>query len=207
MSGEARLAGEPADPEQTLLTRACAGDREAFERLIAAHREAVYRAAWFVLEDREEALDVTQEAFLRAFRHLARFEQRSSFRTWVRRIAVNEALRRRERRQLEPRSGAPAEEELPPAPGERVEDLLARREARQLVRQAIGELPPAARAAVLLRDVEGLSYAEIAAELEIPRGTVMSRIHHGRTLLRRKLEALLGPRAQEIQLARGEEPA
>lgn len=203
---EARLAGEP-DPEQALLTSACAGDREAFARLVAAHREAVHRAAWFVLEDHDDALDVTQEAFLRAFRHLSRFERRSSFRTWVRRIAVNEALRRRERRQQEPRAGGTEEQQLPAAPDEPQHEALERREARQLVRQAIEELPPAARAAVLLRDVEGLSYAEIAAELEIPRGTVMSRIHHGRTLLRRRLEALLGPRAQAIQLAREEEPS
>lgn len=191
--------------EQELLARARRGDREAFSLLATAHREAVYRAAWFVLEDADDALDATQEAFLKAFRHLDRFEERASFRTWVRRIAVHAALDRRERRGREPRPAGPEEEGLPPAASEPAGEALAREETRALVRRAIEELPPAARAAVLLRDVEGLSYAEIAAELSIPKGTVMSRIHHGRTLLRRRLEALVGPRADEIQLARGRE--
>ena len=191
--------------EQELLARARRGDREAFSLLATTHREAVYRAAWFVLVDADDALDATQEAFLKAFRHLDRFEERASFRTWVRRIAVHAALDRRERRGREPRPGAPEEEALPPAALEPAGEVMAREETRALVRRAIEELPPAARAAVLLRDVEGLSYAEIAAELSIPKGTVMSRIHHGRTLLRRRLEGLLGPRADEIQLARGRE--
>jgi RNA polymerase sigma-70 factor (ECF subfamily) len=181
------------DDEAEWIQRARAGDREAFARLVEAHREVAYRTAFWILRDADDAMDVTQEAFLRAYRSLNRFAERSSFRTWLRRIATNAALDRRQRRLREP--------ELP-------EDLepAARgpsaSEPRALVREAIDALPPASRAAVVLRDVHGLSYAEIAETLKIPKGTVMSRIHKGRQILRRRLADVLGPRAEVLQQAR-----
>jgi RNA polymerase sigma-70 factor (ECF subfamily) len=192
--------------EQALLERAQAGDADAFSRLVTLHREAVYRAAYWVLKDQELALDATQEAFLKAFRYIARFERRSSFRTWVRRIATNTALDKAAKRGRDPvGQGLPSDDVVRDRRAAPVGDALERRERRELVRAAIEELPPAQRAAVLLRDVEGLSYAEIADELGIPKGTVMSRIHAGRQNLRGKLEAVLGPRAQAIREARAAE--
>jgi len=165
--------------------------------LATLHREAVYKAAFWILKDPEEALDATQEAFLRAYRHIDRFAGRSSFRTWARRIATNVALdrynqRRRDRSRVR---GVAEDEVLPDTESAPVEERLERQERRRLVREAIETLPPAQRAAVVLRDVEGLSYAEIAQELGIPKGTVMSRIYYGRATLRDRLAATLGPRA------------
>lgn len=193
--------------ETLLLRRARAGDRDAFARLVHRHREAVYRAAYWILSDREDALDATQEAFLRAYRYLGSFDGRSSFATWLRRIATNAALDRRERRRREREStqGLPEEDLLGDGRGEGAEERVEREERRRLVREAIEALPPAQRAAVLLRDVEGRSYAEISAALGIPRGTVMSRLYYGRQNLRRKLEALFGPRAEALALARARE--
>lgn len=194
--------------EQALLRRAQAGDQAAFARLVTLHREAVYKAAYWILKDPEEAMDATQEAFLRAYRAIDRFAGRSSFRTWARRIATNVALDRyNQRRREQERTRFFAEEEDPGDP--RQEDIdarLLREERQRIVRDAIEALPPAQRAAVVLRDVEGLSYAEIGEALGIPKGTVMSRIYYGRNNLKERLKALLGPRALEIRVARtGEE--
>lgn len=173
--------------EDALLTRARAGDREAFSALVAAHREAVYRAAWWILKDQDDALDATQEALLRAFRFLPRFDGRSSFRTWARRIATNVALDRQARRKRDRADALPEEDLVGDARDVAIGTDLEREERRQLVRDAIETLPPAQKAAVVLRDVEGLSYEEIAAELGIPKGTVMSRLFYGRATLKKKL--------------------
>jgi RNA polymerase sigma-70 factor (ECF subfamily) len=187
--------------ERALLERARAGDQDAFAQLASRHREAIYRAAYWILRDTDEALDATQEALLKAYRYLDRFEERASFRTWVRRIASNAALDRVARRKRAAAAALP-EVELADPSARRADDQVEREERRRLVREAIDALPEAARAAVVLRDVEGLSYAEIASALGVPKGTVMSRIHHGRQLLRRKLAAQLGPRADALRRSR-----
>lgn len=178
--------------EDALLARARAGDREAFSALAAAHREAVYRAAWWILKDQDDALDATQEALLRAFRFLPRFDGRASFRTWARRIATNVALDRQARRKRDRADALPEEDLVGDPREEAVGADLEREERRRLVREAIETLPPAQKAAVVLRDVEGLSYEEIASELKIPRGTVMSRLFYGRATLKKKLAGAFG---------------
>lgn len=178
--------------EDALLERARAGDHEAFTALTSAHREAVYRAAWWILKDQDDALDATQEALLRAFRHLPRFDGRSSFRTWARRIATNVALDRQARRKRDRADALPEEDLVGDPRGDDVGSDLEREEHRQLVRDAIAELPPAQQAAVVLRDVEGLSYEDISTTLGIPRGTVMSRLFYGRATLKKKLAAIFG---------------
>ncbi len=198
------------DEEQALLDRARTGDREAFARLATLHRDAVFRAAWAVLGDQEDALDATQDALLRAFRGLPGFDGRASFRTWARRIATNVAIDRVNRRGRD-RSrglggdGLPEDEAVADPKAATVGTDLEREEERRLVRAAIEALPQAQRAAVLLRDVEGLSYEEIAAELGIPRGTVMSRLYYGRQTLKETLADALGPRAAELRRARATE--
>lgn len=190
-----------------LLKRAQSGDRQAFTRLVQAHREAVYRAAFHVLKDPEEALDATQEAFLRAYRYLDRFEERSSFRTWARRIATNVAIDRYQRRKRtrEREQAFPEEHDPKDTRTSDVDSGLLQEERRRLVQEAIQTLPEAQRAAVLLRDVHGLSYAEIGEQLSIPKGTVMSRIYYGRATLKEKLAESLGPRAEDIRDARRSE--
>lgn len=183
--------------EHDLLQRARAGDAAAFSRLAAVHREALVRAAYHVVGNEADAHDATQEALLRAYRHLATFDGRSSLVTWMRRIAVRCALDRIEagRRDRAHRRELPADDALPDRSA--APDELARAEEREVVRRAIDELPPAQRAAVLLRDVEGLSYEEIAQALDIPKGTVMSRIYYGRETLKTRLARLLGERPAE----------
>lgn len=167
----------------------------------------MYRAAFHVLKDPEEALDATQEAFLRAYRYLDRFEERSSFRTWARRIATNVAIDRyQRRRRTRDREQAFPEDHDAQDPNTRAVDAdLIQEERRRLVAEAIETLPDAQRAAVLLRDVHGLSYAEIGEQLKIPKGTVMSRIYYGRATLKEKLAETFGPRAEDIRDARRSE--
>ncbi len=181
------MTGDDAE-EEALLERARDGDAAAFSRLAARHRDAILRAAWAVLGNEDDANDATQEALLRAYRHLATFDGRSSFVTWARKIATNCALNRLEQKKRDRASALPDDV----VADEREQEAeLERDEERAIVRRAIDELPPAQRAAVLLRDVEGLSYEEIAAALSIPRGTVMSRIYYGRENLKEKLSRLL----------------
>lgn len=189
--------------EDALLARARAGDRDAFTALAAAHREAMYRAAWWILEDQDDALDATQEALLRVYRHLATFDGRASFRTWARRIATNVALDRQARRRRDRADALPEEDLVGDARAEEVGADLERDERRRLVRDAIETLPPAQKAAVVLRDVEGLSYEDIAATLSIPKGTVMSRLFYGRATLKKKLAGLFGRAADEADVAPG----
>lgn len=180
--------------DDALLARARAGDREAFSALAAAHREVVYRAAWWILKDQDDALDATQEALLRAFRFLPGFDGRAPFRAWVRRIAARVALDRLARRKRDRADALPEGDLVGDPRDEAVGAALEREERRRLVREAIETLPPAQREAVLLRDVEGLSYEEIAAALGIPKGTVMSRLFYGRATLKKTLARALGER-------------
>ena len=188
------VRAEPAVPREPDVERARGGDRRAFERLAAEHREAMYRAAWHVLRNGEDALDATQEALVKAWRHLGTYDARAPFGAWLRRIAVNAALDRLERRRRDrAHAGAlPEGDVVADAGAAGAGEALERTEAREAVRRAIDGLPPAQRAAVLLRDVEGLSYAEIAAALGIAKGTVMSRIYYGRENLKDVLGRALG---------------
>ena len=175
-------------PGRDLALRHRYGDPEAFEEVYLRHAEMVYSLALRMSGDREEAADMTQETFLRVYRHLGRFRGRSSLKTWIYRITVNccrSKLRKRSRRRLE----RPIED-LEQVADERFgpeEDALGHDLGRRLA-EAVRELPVAFREAVLLRDVQGLSYVEIGEVLGIRVGTVRSRIARGRERLRSLLE-------------------
>ena len=166
--------------------------------LVERYQGRAYRLALRVLRDEDAARDAVQEAFVKAYTALERFEGRSSFFTWLYRLVINQCIdmRRREHgdRRVEWREGDVLEEaELPLAP-EAAElapalpvDLAARSELREHMASAIEKLPDATRETLLLREVDGLSYAEIAEAQGIPKGTVMSRLHYAR----RKLQELL----------------
>ncbi len=188
---------EPAS--QDLLARFRQGEESAFEELFNKYREAVYAVAWKVVGDREEALDVVQEAFLRAFRGAAGFRAESGFYAWVRRIAVNLAIdrvrsRRGEQSPLEEETLA-AEKHAPAAarlaeedPSERV----AGAELAEAMEEALSGLGAEHRTVLTLHAQEGLSYKEIAEEMGCPIGTVMSRLHYARRLLAGKLRRFMG---------------
>lgn len=162
--------------EAALISAACGGDREAFGQLVIRHQTGVYRVVRGILGDASESEDVTQEVFLKAHANLRRFRGDASFFTWLYRITVNEALRRRCRRPVTiskvPDAEAPTEGVEPEGPS------LANLEA------LLKQLPEEQRAILVLRDLEGLSYEEVAEALEIPIGTVESRIFRARQELR-----------------------
>ena len=164
--------------DEALVRRAKAGDREAFGRLVDRFQAPVYRVVRGILSDASDAEDVAQEAFLRAYESLAKFRGESGFFTWLYRIAVNEALRARKRRSFAPIDAVPeAEAPRPEVPDEDGPTPAA-------LERLLGQLSDEFRAIVVLRDLEGLSYQEIAETLEIPMGTVESRLFRARRELR-----------------------
>lgn len=181
--------------DRELIARCQAGDLQAFEPLVEKYRQRVWRLALQILRDREEALDVAQETFVRAFQSINKFRGQSAFYTWLFRIAVNLATDRH--RKTAARIRAFGAEAVPEEEWERVmpdtaahPDLEASRaEERAKITRALDALPRNHRTIIMLSDVEGLSYREIAQVLRCPIGTVMSRLHNAR----RRLRALLGP--------------
>ena len=180
----APAAGQRPDAE--LIREAQKGSHRAFEELVRRYSERAYRAAFRVVRDAQIAEDVLQEALLKAYRSLRAFENRSSFYTWLYRITVNLALDRQRRekrgptlewndevaRDVEPRGvvSFPADPEV----------ASQRVQLRELVAEGIQGLPDGQREVLLLREVEGLSYEEIAQSMAISKGTVMSRLHYAR---------------------------
>lgn len=172
--------------EQHLIARAQAGDRHAYGRLVQCHREAVIRVVYRVCGDIHLAEDAAQEAFIRAWTHLPRYEPRAPFRSWLYRIATNAALDalRRQRPTTDIDALPLAESQMGP------EATLMASERASLVQHAIMQLSEASRVVLILREYEGLSYKEIATTLDIPIGTVMSRLNYARKQLRILLEGL-----------------
>lgn len=186
----------PAEADdQALVARCRRGEIAAFEPLVERYRERVWRLANSYVRDREEAWDVAQEAFVRAWQALPSFRGQSAFYTWLFRIVVNVATDRVRARAA--RGRAFGTEPVPEEEWERVmtdpaaapDDAATRSEERARLRQALAALPEHHRAIIMLSDLEGLSYREIAEVLDIPMGTVMSRLHNAR----RRLRQLLGP--------------
>ncbi|MGO9821629.1 MAG: sigma-70 family RNA polymerase sigma factor [Solirubrobacteraceae bacterium] len=186
-----------ADPgdERALIARARAGDVSAFAQLVTDHSARVYGALRRFGLSPQEADEVAQEVFLRAWRGLARFEGRSQFSTWIYRIAFNEAQRRLARRPPPTASGLSGDEDaiaaLPAAIATGPQARTLDREFEQMLERALAELPADLRAAVVLRDLEGLSTAEAAAVAGVRQAAFKSRLHRGRMQLRVLLEPYL----------------
>jgi RNA polymerase sigma-70 factor, ECF subfamily len=189
------------EDEAELTSELRSGSEAAFDWLVTHYHRPVFGLVAGILCDPSEAADVTQEVFLKAFRGIGGFREGSSLRTWLYRIAVREALNHRRWFMRHLRCLRPMEtgEDEAPLDFEAHEaspfDQLATREVEQLVRQALGKLAEGYRAAVILRDLEGLSYEEVADVLDISVGTVKSRILRGRRALREILEPVFAARA------------
>lgn len=169
----------PSPPsDAALVGRARAGDLGAFEHLVGRHRDVVLRVAARIV-GREEAEDVTQDAFLRAFHRLGRFRGDAPFRGWLLRIAHNAALDHLRRRPPEPVDPVTVTPDGPAETREPAQRLEARERVERIERKLRG-LAPAHRLVLVLRDVEGLSYEEIAVVTETPIGSVKGRLHRAR---------------------------
>ena len=182
-----RNANRHDGDEAELIERAKKGDSQAFGVLVERYQRRVVGVAMAVVHNQDDALELAQESFVRAYENLSKFESRSSFSTWLYRITANLAIDfwRREGRHVVLR-GEDAEIELERMPSEQGDSFKAasRGEVSARLGKALDQLTPEHRAVILLREVEGLSYDEISEALQCPRGTVMSRLHYARTRMR-----------------------
>jgi len=175
------------EKDERLAAQAAAGDRGAFDALVTRHRRAVYRLCWASTGNHADADDAAQETFVRVFRSLPSYDPARPFGPWLRKIAWNCGLSVRRDRSagVVVLAGIDASETVDPGPGP--EEEAAGNEERRRVAGAMAGLPPELRTVMVLRAVEGLSYAEIALVAGIPAGTVMSRLSRAR---KRLLETL-----------------
>jgi RNA polymerase sigma-70 factor (ECF subfamily) len=181
------------------LARRCSGrDRDAIRHVITANNQRLFRAAWSILENRHDAEEAVQSAYLSAFAGMAAFEGRSALSTWLTRIVVNEALGRRRteqrRRNHLKQEGVPVLDDYREAlmrgsVGESPDAAVAREQIRKLLEHAVGELPETFRTVFVLREIEGMSGEETAEVLGLPVATVKTRLLRSR----RRLQQMLAP--------------
>lgn len=183
--------------EREWITAAKQGDLDAYNQIVLIHQEAVYNLAYSILRDHQSAEDCTQDAFLRAYLHLRDYRG-PSFRAWILRIVRNacyDELRRRKRHPIFPlfSQNHDGEDEnqldMLADPGISVEETVERNELRSAIQQHLDALPENYRSALVLVDILELNYAEASTVLNIPLGTVKSRLARGRRLMSRALRA------------------
>jgi RNA polymerase sigma-70 factor (ECF subfamily) len=181
-----------ASTDEELVARSMGGDLDSFNQLVLRWERPIYALAYRVIGREEDARDVAQETFLRAFRALAGFKGQAKFSSWLYRITLNLCRDwiRRERRA--PIAQAPEGVDLielasAAEPSESVEDLVARRELGRAVAKAMAMLPEEQRTAIVLKEYHGLTFQEIADLLDCPLSTVKTRLYQGLTVLRRHL--------------------
>lgn len=182
-------------PDRELVARCQLGEADAFNELVGRHQDRVYAAVTRFCGNGEDAADVVQRAFINAYRKISEFKGDAAFSTWIYRIAFNQAISfRRENRRpsvslhAKDEDGLIAEPVDERAPGESMET----EETRKKVQQALERLEEEDRQIIILKDLQGHSYDEIAAILQIPKGTVRSRLHRARMELKEKLKPILG---------------
>ena len=177
---------QPSEDESALIEQAQHGDRNAFGELVCRYYPGVVRVVYRLCGDSGLAEDMAQEAFLRGWMALPSFHPQSSLRNWLYRIAVNatlDVLRRKPEETLEEESV-----QMIPDQADGPETMLMEKERVALLQQAMRALPDAARSVLVLREYGGLSYQEIASVLDVPVGTVMSRLNYARNRLRELLK-------------------
>ncbi|MFN0062885.1 MAG: RNA polymerase sigma factor [Myxococcaceae bacterium] len=188
-----------ATDDLTLVQRAQTGDSRAFRQLVERYQRKVYAVALGMVKDRQEALDISQEAFVKVFKYLRHFKGDSSFYTWLYRITSNLCIDSMRRRQA---AGGDAEAfdettqseyanaavgVLGTRLGTNPQKSVLRRELAEKIEEALAQVPEKHRAILLLRELEGMSYEDLAETLKIPKGTVMSRLFHARAKLQKIL--------------------
>ena len=181
------------DAVDALIQRCLAGDQAAWETIVRQHWRRVFNIAYKFTGRHDEAEDLTQDVFLKIFKSLKTFDRRANFQTWLvsvsRNLCIDHYRSVRKERQTIDRD-VDAGQLTPAAPGMSAYGALEQRDRVDLLRKALAELAPTLRNAVMLRDIQELSYQEIADRLHLPEGTVKSRINRGRTELARQVQRL-----------------
>lgn len=202
-------ADKPDDSE--LVDRAQNGERAAFQKLVERYQEKVYSICYGKVGDEHDAKDVSQDVFIKVYRYLDGFNKDAKFYTWLYRIAVNtciDFLRKQSRRDKVDYDDTIGRDEeylegddmlMPSNLGLNPDEALDRKELRKEMLAALEELSEKHRTILNLREVEGLSYREIADILEISKGTVMSRLYHARRYFQDALRDYLGEDAPDVQ--------
>lgn len=185
MDDQARLE------EERLIAASRRGDPEAYGGLVRRYQERLHHALYRFLQNADDAADVVQEAFLSAYLALVDFKGGARFYTWLYRIAMNHAIDLR-RRQAAARRGGSREVEVgsPPDPGLSPDRVAMQRDTANLLHRALGRLSQEHRLVLVLKDIEGMSYEEMAQVLDVPIGTVRSRLHRARLELKVVLEQM-----------------
>jgi RNA polymerase sigma-70 factor, ECF subfamily len=185
----------PPEPPSVdaLIERCLDGDQVAWEAIVRQHWRKVFNVAYKFVGTHDQAEDLTQDIFLKVFRSLETFDRRANFQTWLisvsRNLCIDHYRSVRKERQTIDRD-VTSDQLSPAAPGMSPLAALEHRDMAALLRQALQGLPPPLRTAVLLRDIQELSYQEIAGRLRLPEGTVKSRINRGRKELARQIQRL-----------------
>lgn len=200
-----------SDADRALIQRAQSGDARAFEELVARHERRAYAIAMGLVRDQEDALEIVQEAFLRVHRGLDRFTGAASFFTWLYRIVKNlsiDLMRRPawQRERADPDLDDPESPLADRVRGADPSDLLSRSELSERISAAFDALPPYHREVIVMREVEGMSYEEMAQAAGVSKGTIMSRLFHARRKLQRSLAACYREETGRAPAVREEEP-
>ena len=186
------------DEEIQLISKCQQGDQEAFKEIFDKYHKKVYRIAYGVVRHREEALDIVQEVFVKLFRSIKNFKGRSHFYTYLYRMVMNTAIDHA--RKMGKQFVSSLDEEGSFEPSDKVEKgpekVLLHKELEEKVKWAMEKLPAEQRAALIFRDVEGLSYQEMADTVGCSIGTVMSRLHYARKRMQELLKDYVGPQGQ-----------
>ncbi len=186
----------------TLVKRCRRGDAQAFRALVHRYERRVFAVAYGMVRDRDEAMDIAQEAFVKVYKYLDHFKGDSSFYTWLYRITANLAIDARRRRAPEAERvvfDEAVKQETPDEPGvlstrlgSNPQKAAMRKELVAKIQEALEQIPEKHRAILLLREVEGMSYEDLARTLNIRKGTVMSRLFHARKKMQKILKDYLG---------------
>jgi RNA polymerase sigma-70 factor, ECF subfamily len=191
MSADASSAQPPATDE--IIERCLNGDQAAWESIVRIYRRKVFNVAYKFVGRHDQAEDLTQDVFLKLYKSLDTFDRRANFQTWLisvsRNLCIDHYRAVRKERETINRDVDP-EDFAPVSTDPRADTQLEQRDRVRLLRQALDKLAPTLRTAVMLRDIQELTYQEIADKLHLPEGTVKSRINRGRTELARQIQKL-----------------